>query len=80
MVTLAVAALALLPPLQSRLTDQAANDLENATAADAPLFDARIAASLSALKQRQSATTASPRWAWASATAPSRCACAPTRA
>ena len=37
-VTLAVAALALLPPLQSRLTDQAASDLENATPADAPLF------------------------------------------
>ena len=54
-VTLAVAALALLPPLQSRLTDQAANDLENATTADAPLFDRDIVASLSkSLKERQS--------------------------
>jgi signal transduction histidine kinase len=47
-VTLAVAALALLPPLQSRLTDQAATDLENATNADAGLFRDRIAASLKA--------------------------------
>jgi signal transduction histidine kinase len=47
-VTLAVAALALLPPLQSRLTDQAANDLENATNADAGLFHDRIATSLKA--------------------------------
>jgi signal transduction histidine kinase len=45
-VTLAVAALALLPPLQSRLTDQAADDLENATSADAQLFERDIAASL----------------------------------
>jgi signal transduction histidine kinase len=41
-VTLAVAALALLPPLQSRLTDQAATDLENATDADARFFDEQI--------------------------------------
>jgi signal transduction histidine kinase len=45
-VTLAVAALALLPPLQSKLTDQAAKDLENATTADAPLFDRDIVDSL----------------------------------
>ena len=45
-VTLAVAALALLPPLQQRLTDQAANDLENATSADQPLFERDIIASL----------------------------------
>jgi signal transduction histidine kinase len=45
-VTLAVAALALLPPLQERLTDQAANDLENATSADQPLFERDIVASL----------------------------------
>jgi signal transduction histidine kinase len=45
-VTLAVAALALLPPLQQRLTDQAANDLENATRTDAPLFHDAIVSSL----------------------------------
>jgi signal transduction histidine kinase len=45
-VTLAVAALALLPPLQSRLTDQAASDLENATSADSLLFERDIVASL----------------------------------
>jgi len=45
-VTLAVAALALLPPLQQRLTDQAASDLEGATSADVQFFRQRIAASL----------------------------------
>jgi signal transduction histidine kinase len=45
-VTLGVAALALLPPLQQRLTDQAANDLRNATRADTPLFERDILASL----------------------------------
>jgi signal transduction histidine kinase len=46
-VTLAVAALALLPPLQERLTAQAAKDLKNATGTDAPLFQKQIEASLS---------------------------------
>jgi signal transduction histidine kinase len=41
-VTLGVAALALLPPLQHRLTDQAARDLRNATQTDAPLFQTQI--------------------------------------
>lgn len=41
-VTLGVAALALLPPLQQRLTDQAATDLETATDADARFFEQRI--------------------------------------
>jgi signal transduction histidine kinase len=41
-VTLAVAALALLPPLQQRLTNQATADLGNATEADAPFFEAQI--------------------------------------
>jgi signal transduction histidine kinase len=45
-VTLAVAALALLPPLQSRLTDEATSDLKHATSADAGLFHDRIAKSL----------------------------------
>ena len=54
-VTLAVAALALLPPLQQRLTDQAANDLENATRTDAPLFHDAIVGSLKSTKRsRQS--------------------------
>jgi signal transduction histidine kinase len=44
-VTLAVAALALLPPLQSRLTDQARTDLENATGAETQFFEQRIIAS-----------------------------------
>jgi signal transduction histidine kinase len=45
-VTLGVAALALLPPLQQRLTDQAATDLRSATAADAQFFEQRMGASL----------------------------------
>jgi signal transduction histidine kinase len=58
-VTLAVAALALLPPLQSRLTDQAANDLENATSADQPLFRRDIVASLT--KTRKEGGSAAER-------------------
>jgi hypothetical protein len=50
-VTLAVAALALLPPLQQRLTDQAASDLENATRTDAPLFRDAIVGSLKSSKR-----------------------------
>jgi signal transduction histidine kinase len=50
-VTLAVAALALLPPLQQRLTDQAASDLENATRTDAPLFHDAIVGSLRRTKR-----------------------------
>jgi signal transduction histidine kinase len=54
-VTLAVAALALLPPLQNKLTDQAAKDLETATTADTPLFHDAIVGSLrSTKKARQS--------------------------
>ena len=45
-VTLGVAALALLPPLQQRLSDQAAGDLESATATDVKFFEQRIGASL----------------------------------
>jgi signal transduction histidine kinase len=45
-VTLGVAALALLPPLQSRLSDQAAKDLEGATSADVQFFRQKIIASL----------------------------------
>jgi signal transduction histidine kinase len=41
-VTLGVAALTLLPPLQSRLTDQASGDLKNATETDALLFQQQI--------------------------------------
>ncbi len=51
-VTLAVAALALLPPLQSRLTDQAADDLKNATTADTPLFQKQIEAILKDSKRQ----------------------------
>jgi signal transduction histidine kinase len=47
-VTLAVAALALLPPLQERLATQAASDLEDATGADAPLFERQLGSSLKA--------------------------------
>ncbi len=54
-VTLAVAALALLPPLQSRLTDQAARDLDNATSADAPLFQKQIETILSRSKGQSAA-------------------------
>jgi signal transduction histidine kinase len=49
-VTLGVAALALLPPLQQRLTDQAERDLKNATQTDAPLFREKIAAVLGKTK------------------------------
>jgi signal transduction histidine kinase len=47
-VTLGVAALALLPPLQDRLASQAATDLESATDADTLGFQNAIAASLRA--------------------------------
>jgi signal transduction histidine kinase len=51
-VTLGVAALALLPPLQDRLTRQARTDLENATLADVSAFRDKIASSLkSTLRQ-----------------------------
>jgi signal transduction histidine kinase len=45
-VTLGVAALTLLPPLQQRLTDQAAQDLEGATTAEVPFMERQIAGSL----------------------------------
>jgi signal transduction histidine kinase len=45
-VTLGVAALALLPPLQDKLTKQATADLENATSTDRPLFERQIESSL----------------------------------
>jgi signal transduction histidine kinase len=45
-VTLGVAALALLPPLQDKLTKQATADLENATSTDRPLFERQIETSL----------------------------------
>jgi signal transduction histidine kinase len=45
-VTLAVAALALLPPLQQRLTHEAASDLEGATSADVQFFRKKIVDSL----------------------------------
>jgi signal transduction histidine kinase len=51
-VTLVVAALALLPPLQDNLTDQAATDLEATTVADVPLFRGRLTASLRATRGR----------------------------
>ncbi|HKE80436.1 MAG TPA: HAMP domain-containing sensor histidine kinase [Solirubrobacteraceae bacterium] len=41
-VTLGVAALALLPPLQDRLTEQTATDLAHATDTDVPFFQAQI--------------------------------------
>jgi signal transduction histidine kinase len=41
-VTLAVAALTLLPPLQSRLTNEASSDLTSATQADARFFEQQI--------------------------------------
>jgi signal transduction histidine kinase len=55
-VTLAVAALALLPPLQQRLTDQAASDLENATRTDAPLFHDAIVGSLRSTRRAGQST------------------------
>jgi signal transduction histidine kinase len=45
-VTLGVAALAMLPPLQDKLTQQASNDLENATSTDRGLFERQITATL----------------------------------
>ena len=80
-VTLAVAALALLPPLQARLTDQAANDLENATRTDAPLFHDAIVGNLKNTKRaRQSPEDRLSSLSGAISAAPSGCACAPTRA
>jgi signal transduction histidine kinase len=51
-VTLGVAALALLPPLQQRLTDQASRDLENATQTDRPLFERQIVSVLRGTRGR----------------------------
>jgi signal transduction histidine kinase len=45
-VTLGVAALALLPPLQDKLTQQARSDLENATRTDRDLFERQMTSSL----------------------------------
>jgi signal transduction histidine kinase len=45
-VTLGVAALALLPPLQDKLTQQASDDLENATSTDRGLFERQITTTL----------------------------------
>jgi signal transduction histidine kinase len=50
-VTLGVAALALLPPLQDKLTEQARNDLENATGADTQFFEQKIVASFASTKR-----------------------------
>jgi signal transduction histidine kinase len=45
-VTLGVAALALLPPLQDKLTQQASDDLETATSTDRGLFERQITTTL----------------------------------
>jgi signal transduction histidine kinase len=50
-VTLGVAALALLPPLQDKLTQQARNDLDAATGADAQFFEQKIVASFASTKK-----------------------------
>ncbi len=49
-VTLGVAALALLPPLQDKLTQQARSDLENATGADTQFFEQKIVAAFASTK------------------------------
>jgi signal transduction histidine kinase len=49
-VTLGVAALVLLPPLQDQLTRQTATDLENATSADTTFFEQRITATFKRTK------------------------------
>jgi signal transduction histidine kinase len=50
-VTLGVAALALLPPLQDKLTQQARSDLENATGAETQFFEQKIIASFASTKK-----------------------------
>ncbi|HMI69743.1 MAG TPA: hypothetical protein VK510_07085, partial [Solirubrobacteraceae bacterium] len=50
-VTLGVAALALLPPLQDKLTQQARSDLENATGADTKFFEQQIERAFKPLAQ-----------------------------
>ena len=50
-VTLGVAALALLPPLQDKLTRQARVDLENATNAETEFFEQKIVASFASTKK-----------------------------
>jgi len=49
-VTLGVAALALLPPLQDKLTSQARSDLENATGAETQFFEKKIVANFASTK------------------------------
>ncbi|HYI19011.1 MAG TPA: HAMP domain-containing sensor histidine kinase [Solirubrobacteraceae bacterium] len=51
-VTLGVAALIVLPPLQDRLRDQTVESLEDAALATAPAFEARLAAVRSEARQR----------------------------
>jgi signal transduction histidine kinase len=55
-VTLGVAALALLPPLQQRLTDQAARDLENATSTDVRFFQQQIERDWKPMAKQRGAT------------------------
>jgi signal transduction histidine kinase len=55
-VTLGVAALALLPPLQQRLTDQAARDLDNATTTDVRFFQQQIDRDWKPLAHRRGTT------------------------
>jgi signal transduction histidine kinase len=62
-VTLGVAALALLPPLQDKLTEQARSDLENATGADTKFFEQQIERAFKPLAQQG----ATERDAWLSA-------------
>jgi signal transduction histidine kinase len=50
-VTLGVAALALLPPLQDKLTEQARSDLENATGAETQFFEQKIVAAFASTKK-----------------------------
>ena len=59
-VTLGVAALALLPPLQDKLTKQARSDLENATGADTQFFEQQIERAFKPLAQQR--TTDRDQW------------------
>lgn len=62
-VTLGVAALALLPPLQSRLTDEASTSLEQATQADVGFFEQQIERGFKQLA-RENAKTPKTRAEW----------------
>ncbi len=73
-VTLGVAALIVLPPLQDRLRDQTVESLEDAALATAPAFEERLAAVRSEARQRGEPVLTSRPTTPPCTTRPSSCA------